>query len=377
MSQYQKQKFDELFAMKLSPCFNPFRGIKPTHALKDEVEKGALQFMEQYRLYWQESQRKRLYGQDCGGIAGYIYQMAPDREHLQIGADFAIFTFTWDDEFCDEGPTRDKPLELADAAFRTMRCFEAHDVVIDESNRYAMAGHDILQRIKHLCPAHQTTRWVNTMRQWYFTEIQKAANVARGVRPKLNDYLVTRLHSGATPTFMLNVEIVNGLDLGPDLLSDRRIFVLMEIVALATNIGGDCYGYAKEVVRTADGYNIIDVLIDEYDCSTELAFKLAFDMLANMLKRFVELRDEVLRTKHSPGAELYFQALEGYFVGAQRWCQETMRYRRLIDDTTDSQLTRPPPGFTDQWEGSSISEPSPIPSIAWWWRVGERANTLR
>lgn len=377
MGQYRDEELQELFEMKLPPCFNPFSDIKPIHPLKDEAEAGAMRFMEKYRLYWQESQRKRFYGHDCGGISGYIYPMAPDGERLQIGADFAIFTFTWDDEFCDEGPTRDKPLELADAAFRTMRCFEAHDRVIDPNNRYAMAGLDILQRVKRLCPAHMAARWVNTMRQWYFTEIHKAANVARGLRPDLNDYLFTRLHSGATPTFMLNVEVVSGLDLGPDLLSDRRLYVLKEIAALATNIGGDCYGYAKEVVRTDDGYNLVNILMDEHGCNTEQAIKLAFDMQANMIKRFVELRDEVLRTDHIAGADLYIKGLESYYVGAQQWCQETMRYRQLVDDTAERQLTLPPSGFTDRWDGPPVSEPISAPSVAWWWHVGERAGTLR
>ena len=377
MNQHHKQKTEELFERKLPPCFNPFTDIEPMHALKDEVEAGSLQFMEKYRLYWNEEQRKRVYGQDCGGIAGYIFQIAPDREHLQIGADCSIFAFAWDDDYCDEGPTRDKPMEIADAAFRTMRSFEAHDAIIDENDPYAMAGLDILQRVKQLCPPHLAARWVDTIRHWYFTEIQKAANVARGIRPNLNDYLVTRMHTGATPTFLLNVEIVNGLDLGPHLLSDRRLYVLMEITGLATNIGGDCYGYAKEVVRTDDGYNIINILMDEHGCSTEQAFKLAFDIQANMIKRFVELRDEVLRTEHIAGADIYIKALENYYVGATRWCQETMRYRRFMDDPADSRLTPPPLGFTDRWEGPPISEPGPTPSVAWWWQVGERANTLR
>ncbi|SQI39200.1 Uncharacterised protein [Serratia plymuthica] len=63
--------------MHIVPDYNPFNRQYKVHPLKAEVEKKALDFMERYRLYWTEEQRQRLYGQDCGGIAGYVYTLAP------------------------------------------------------------------------------------------------------------------------------------------------------------------------------------------------------------------------------------------------------------------------------------------------------------
>ncbi|AEF45325.1 Terpene synthase family, metal binding domain [Serratia plymuthica] len=359
--------------MHIVPDYNPFNRQYKVHPLKAEVEKKALDFMERYRLYWTEEQRQRLYGQDCGGIAGYVYTLAPNAEQLQLGADLAMIAFTWDDEFCDEGPTRDKPMEMADSAFRTIRALECHDIIVDKNDRYAVAMRDILQRVRQLSPDYLANQWVDSVRHWFFIEIQKASNVARGIRPNLSDYVVTRMHTGATPTFMLNTQIANGLELGPGLLFDRRVNALMELARTVVNWSSDCYSYFKEAERTADGYNIIDVLMDTHNLSVEAAMAMAFNMQDRMLMRFVELRDEVLNGPHDKGAEIYIDALEEYTIGGILWCQQTQRYR-FIDGTTSGRLAYTASGFTRQARGSELSEPIDIPTIAWWWQVGERAD---
>lgn len=359
--------------MHIVPDFNPFNRKYEVHPLKKEVEKKALEFMERYKLYWTEEQRQRLYGQDCGGIAGYVYTLAPNAEQLQLGADLAMIAFTWDDEFCDEGPTRDKPMEMADSAFRTIRALECHDIIVDENDRYAVAMRDILQRVRDLSPDYLANQWVDSVRHWFFIEIQKASNVARNIRPNLNDYVVTRMHTGATPTFMLNTQIANGLELGPGLLFDRRVNALMELARTIVNWSSDCYSYFKEAERTADGYNIIDVLMDTHKLSVEGAMAMAFNMQDRMLMRFVELRDEVLNSRHDKGVDVYIDALEEYTIGGILWCQETQRYR-FIDGTPTGRLAYTASGFTQQARGSALSEPINIPSIAWWWEVGERAG---
>lgn len=355
--------------MHISADYNPFSRSYHIHPLKDEVDAKSLEFMERFHLYWKEDQRKRLYGQDCGGIAGYVYPMATTAEQLQLGSDVGMLAFTWDDEFCDEGPTRNKPMELADAAFRSMRGIESHDAVVDPNDRYAAAMRDILERVRRYAPPYLALQWVDSIRHWFFIEIQKAANVARGIRPGLNDYVVTRIHTGATPTFILNIQIANGLDLGSDLLFDRRIYVLMELARLAVNWSSDCYSYFKEADRTADGYNVINVISREYGCSTDVAMNTAFNMQDRMLMRFVELRDEVLYGKHDPKVEIYIEALENYIIGGILWCQETTRYR-FLEGVETGTPTFTASGFTDKARGSALSEPVPIPAIAWWWQVG-------
>ncbi|EFX61399.1 hypothetical protein DAPPUDRAFT_273688 [Daphnia pulex] len=172
---------------------------------------------------------------------------------------------------------------------------------------------------------------------------------------------------------MLNTQIANGLELGPGLLFDRRVNALMELARTVVNWSSDCYSYFKEAERTADGYNIIDVLMDTHNLSVETAMAMAFNMQDRMLMRFVELRDEVLNGPHDKGVEIYIDALEEYTIGGILWCQETQRYR-FIDGTTSGRLAYTASGFTRQARGSELSEPIDIPTIAWWWQVGERAD---
>jgi hypothetical protein len=264
-------------------------------------------------------------------------------------------------------------MEMADSAFRTIRCLESHEIIVDEKDRYAIAMRDILLRVRKLSPDYLANQWIDSVRHWFFIEIQKASNVARGIRPNLNDYVVTRMHTGATPTFMLNTQIANGLELGPELLFDQRVNALMEITRMVVNWSSDCYSYFKEKVRTADGYNIIDVLMDTYKLDVVGAMAMAFNMQDRMLLRFVELRDEVLSSKHDKGVERYIDALEEYTIGGIRWCQETQRYR-YIDGTPSGKLAYTASGFTKKARGSELSLPIDIPHIAWWWDVGERAG---
>ena len=359
----------------LPPNYNPIEGYR-MHPLKDEVDAKALELiMERFHLYHNEPQRQRLYGEDCGGIAGYVYTKGHSAEQLQIGADVGMIAFAWDDEFCDEGPTNSRPMELTDTAFTTLRTLESHQLV-DKDDRYGLAMLDVLARVRRYSPPHVALQWTDKMRQWFFIEIQKAGNVARGIRPNLSDYIVTRMHTGCTPAFILNILIANGLDLGPDMFFDRRILALREMTTLIVNWASDCYSYFKETERTADGYNIIDVLCHERGCPSEEAMKTAFAMQDSMMLRYIELRDEVLQQYCDPRVVAYIDAMNDYIVGGILWCQETTRYR-FIEGVTTGRSTFVASGFTDQPSEMASPDPLPIASIAWWWNVGKRAKARR
>ncbi|MCG7508441.1 terpene synthase family protein [Mesorhizobium retamae] len=359
--------------IKMAPDFNPFAREFPISPFKQEVEAKSVEFMKRYGLHGTEEQLRRLPYQECGGIAGNIYPMAPNAELLQIGADFSISAFCWDDEFCDEGHTRDKPMELADAAFRTMRCLEGFDVPMDENDRFALAWRDILQRISKHAPAYLMPRWIDSIRQWFLVEIQKACNVSRKIHPNVSDYMATRLHTGASPTYIHNILISNNLDLGADLLTDRRLCAMTEITAMNPVLTSDCYSYVKEKERTGDGYNMIDVLVREQNLTFEEAMNKTIDIRDNSLKRFIELKDEVLQADGNEKVALYIEALENYIMGANKWCQETNRYR-IVEGTAMGRVAFVASGFTQDWKGPRLSEPSDVASIAWWWRIGKRAT---
>ncbi|KVE29658.1 hypothetical protein WS67_00020 [Burkholderia singularis] len=336
------------------------------HPLTAEAEHRSLEFMERYRLYWCEEQRQRLHAQNCGALMAYMFPDTDSPELLQLGTDFSMFAFAWDDEFCDDGPTRNKPMELADAAFRLQCTVDYPEVVFDENDRYAMALRDITLRLRKLASPDQARLWADTIRGWFFIEICKASNVARGIGINLSDYFPVRIYSGATLPFAHFIQIMNRLELPDSVFNDRRLCAIREIGVIIVNFVSDLYAYRKELVRSPDGYNLIDVIILEYGCSVDEAFSIAIDMHERIMQLFNRLRAAVLSEPHHPQVDLYLKAFDQYIDGGIRWCLDTLRYRS-VDGTSTSPQVVTDSGLTDVQREISV-DPLPIKSIAWWWQ---------
>ncbi|WP_324727529.1 terpene synthase family protein [Pseudomonas chlororaphis] len=359
--------------IQMSASYNPFKEPR-IHPKTDEADAKATAFGERYELYWDTAQKDRILHQFCGGLAGYLFPDASE-DLLQIAADFSMFAFAWDDQYCDEGPERDVILELSRSSFRLLRTIESLETVVYPEDNYAMALRDISLRVRKHTNTYQYLLWVDSLRNWFYMEQFKTAHVQRGVLSNLSEYCNTRMYSGASLSYIHLNHIVAQLDFSSDMLADRRVYALTEITQVAANWASDLFAFRKEAARSPDGNNAVNVISREYGCSMHEGFDIANRMLDRMINRFVVLRDEVLKSEHHPLVPQFIDVLETYIVGCIAWCQIATRYL-FVGGTDNGEAVFASPGFT-QSSSDVSTEPLPIPSIAWWWHVGEPTGPSR
>src|SRR5437868_6204870 len=80
-------------------------------------EQATWDYNDRFELYDTPQQRERLRKHESARLAGFMYTTGSD-ELLQVGSDFCLWAFAFDDEYCDEGPLSDNPSGL------TQKCWE-------------------------------------------------------------------------------------------------------------------------------------------------------------------------------------------------------------------------------------------------------------
>lgn len=345
--------------LALPAFYSPFPlEVHPDH---DEVDARTVEWMDEHGLYCDQNQRLRLARTGCGGLAAHMAASGP-RDRLQILADFTTWAFAFDDEYCDEGPLRNLPGELADAVARMHRAIESPERPIDESDRYAMALRDIRRRLDEHATPDEAEGFVEWMRSYFLIEVQKAGNTSRGVRPNLSDYTVARMYSGGGMVFVRMPAVVAGIDV-PPVLTDRRVRALTEMTATITNWDTDFFSFPKERERTGDGYNLIDAVITEYGCAEAEAITRAMAIRDRVMCLYLRLRAAVAADASRELAR-YLDTLDRYMRGVLEWIHHTNRYVHL--DGLEGACPFEPGGMTDVPSDDSRSAPE-IPAIAWWW----------
>jgi hypothetical protein len=249
-------------------------------------------------------------------------------------------------------------VELAEAISRMQRAIEIPEYPVD---RYATALQDIRMRLDTHAGPPRGEDFVHWMRGYFQTEVCKSGNVSRGLPPNLNDYVVARLYSGGM-VFPRLGPLVAGIPMPPATLADRRVHALLEMAATVCNWDSDIFSLPKELERTGDGYNLVEVVGAEYGLPVDEALTTAIAMRDRILCLYIRLRESVTAT--APELNGYLTTFESYIRGAIQWYEETDRYSYL-DGLSGSRTTQPG-GVTDT-PSDDTPGPLPLPSIMWWY----------
>jgi len=352
---------------QLPAFYCPFPPV--AHPLATQADSRSVDFMYRYGLCAGDAERARLARAGCGDLSGRECPAA-SADLLQVMSDYNIWAFAFDDEYCDEGPLRDRPGELADATARMQRCLEVPEHTVYPDDRYGASLRDMRSRLAQYATPLEADRFADLMRGYFAAEVRKAGFVARGQRPGLDDYTVVRLYSGGSIAFAELVAVCNGCPAPPRLLADRRVRAILEVAATLTDWETDVVSFGKETARTGDGFNLIDAVCQETGCGVDEAFERAMIMWDRMMTLFLRLRDRI--TTELPQLAGYVAGLGQYVRGVLDWSLATDRYVYL-DGLGDTRAFTPG-GWRDTPRDSS-TDPLPIPSISWWWRYDPAAAT--
>lgn len=352
--------------IKLPPIPQPFPAtVHPRFNVNnpelDRFEAGSRAFADRFKLYPDESQRQRLFSHLSARLAAMMYPVGRD-ELLQVGADFVMWAFAYDDEYCDEGPLSQNPYVFIRITGDIQRAAESLEYESSQ-DRYAQAMRDLVLRLHLYAPAGLASRFVDAFRTYTLTEMWRSVVP----KPSLDEYIWTRLYSGGGWAFPQLAHIIAGLELAPNEYADRRVRALAEMISSLMVWDTDPYAYVKEGLRTAaeKEHNILTVICTEFNYSFEQAFAHYLNMRVRLISLFQRLRAAVYLDA-SPAVRAYIDGLVSYYAGAAEWCFSTRRY------TSASGLES-----HGAFEGGELINVMPeesfeslgLPSVEWWWKL--------
>ncbi|WP_159395869.1 terpene synthase family protein [Streptomyces sp. 3211] len=330
-----------------------------------EIDERTVSWMHSFSLGGNGKERERMAHCRIGQL---VSRMVPDGHPggLQIFADFLTWIFTFDDEYCDEGPLGSRPGELADAVSPMLRAFESPESPIEDSaDRYSHALRDLRRRLDVYATSAQIEYLSGALGGYLLSEVRKAGYVAAGRQPRsLDSYIPMRMQNGGALAIIAFPPIVRGYEVPLSLLQTNRVRAITEMCVTISNYDADIFSYAKERVRSGDGFNIIDVICREYGCNEEEAFVLAKNMRDRIMGLFLRISD-CLPLQGIRNLDRYAAGLNRYMRGVIDWHFETDRYIYL-DGIKGSKKIVQPVGWDDSLDGLP-HDPLPVCSISWWW----------
>lgn len=371
---YKLPELPQPFPFAVHPSFCPGNAM-PFHDLdlydESPFEKVTRDYADRFELYQDDTQRTRLANIHCSWLGSMMYPTGSD-ELLQVGIDFCMWAFAYDDEYCDEGPIAGDATAFIQASVEIWRQFESPEYVLTK-DKYAIAARDLRQRLDKYAKPEQTGRFVEAMRIYLMAEMWKATNAT----PTVSDCIFMRATGGGAWAFPALGHVIANIDMTQREYEDRRVRALFEMLSSLMAWETEPHAYSKEMERGENykEHNLIRVMMREYQCDFDTAVKHYLEMRLKLLSLFLRLKKEVEKYA-SEGVKSYIETVIRYYVGATVWSQHTRRYKSIsgVSGTgtfVGGQLTEPMPE-----EYFNRTGPIDIDGVRWWWEYDPLINPI-
>lgn len=338
----------------------------------EKYSAGTVAWIDRWELYSDHQHRERLSNINCGQLATLMYPDCKSDALMQVMTDYVAWAFSFDDEYCDEGGMSEQPTASALAMQHMQRALESPEVIIDPTDRYALALRDIRQRIDTLASPLHGARFVTVQRGYFFVEINKLLHQV----PDFNDCATLRLSSGGGLVFPVLAHIAAVNPISQSDLDSRRMWAMTEMAAMIVVWDSDIYSYGKELAREPDGrqHNICAWLHYHQHCSHDDAVVQAVDIRNRTFSLYLRLRADLL-ARMSPEIKQYIRGLDGYIRGGFEWIQDNRRYR--YKNGVDGELAYVGGDIAEALPPLDEGTPIPVGSLAWWWEYDPAREAQR
>jgi hypothetical protein len=348
-----------LSEVELPPIFCPLESA--VHPQVHSVEKRAVEWIGSSEMCASEREKAWVVATHS---ADFYARFAPvaDEDRLLAAVQWVYWGFAFDDARCDSGPLSSRPAQFNALAGQVQRACETG--LAAPEDRFARVLQDLTRCFRSFAPPTQVTRFVHAHRAWLSGVAWQIGNQAAGRMPGLDEFLAMRLLSaGGHPTFAL-LELATGAEVPDRELYRPAVSALTEMAIMVASLDNDRHSLRKELGRGQADQNIYTVLMAERDLPLQQAVEEAARLRDRILRRFLEVHDQVRPTA---GADLatYVQGLRYGVRGNNEWGLRVPRYLsqgHWPDEMEDTQLL---------WAESPCDlRPGPVegaPSIAWWW----------
>lgn len=346
------------------PVFSPIPpAIHPRH---ERINEGTTAWANAFAIGSPEL-RDKLVAHNIGTFAARVLPEGRE-EVVAILADFIIWLFGVDDGLCEEGELGRDPAELTGELARMLRVAQNPEAPILAANPLADGLRDLRHRISRYATPGQEARWVDALREYFFSVVWEASHRSRQTVPGLNDYTLMRLYDGATSVVPPLLEMGHGYELHPNERDSTAVRAAAEMAYFIITWDNDLFSYHKESRAQRYYLNVLRVLEHEQRLAPAEALTVAIAQRDRVMCLFLRLRDQLAATG-SPQLRQYLENLGTFIRGAQDWGISSRRYT-TPDDPADLPLT-----FRDTPTDDS-DEALDIPAVAWWWDVLPEKETF-
>ncbi|MDI3423932.1 terpene synthase family protein [Streptomyces luteolus] len=328
-----------------------------------EVERRAVEWIDSSGMCASEREKAWVVATHS---ADFFARFAPiaDDDRLLAAVQWVYWGFAFDDARCDSGPLSNRPAQFNALAGQVQRACET-DLARPE-DRYARALQSITRSFRSFAPPTQVSRFVHAHRAWLSGVSWQIGNQAMGRMPGLDEFLSMRLlAAGGCPTFAL-LELATGAEVPDRELHRPAVSALTEMAMMVASLDNDRHSLHKELSRGQADQNIYTVLMAERGLPLQQAVDEANGLRDRVLRRFLELHDQVRPTAGTDLAT-YLQGLRYGLRGNNEWGLRVPRYLsqgHWPDEREDTLLE-----WADEPCDVRPGPPAGAPGIAWWWEA--------
>jgi Terpene synthase family 2, C-terminal metal binding len=291
------------------------------------AEAATLEWADRFGLAEDPAVRRRLAATRSARLAGRVSPRAT-LPGLLLNTDWQTWLFLFDDAFCDESELGARPTAMIGLAAQVLAVVETGQVPPTEPGpvgAFLAALADLRDRLAALATPGQLARFTAAVTGYLLALTWEAAHREAGVPASLREYQVMRRHSGAVPTCLALIEVVNGFELPERVVRQARLDEVSAAAADATSWANDILSYPKEVRRSTHVLSLPAVLAREYGISAAQALREAAALYDERLRAYQELEAPLL-AEGNPLVNLYLADLRAWIAGNLAWSYETGRY---------------------------------------------------
>ncbi|MEU6963486.1 selina-4(15),7(11)-diene synthase [Streptomyces chrestomyceticus] len=295
------------------------------------------------------------------GIGGFSARILPDgrEEVVSLLADFVLWLFGVDDGYCEESDLGHDPGALTGVLHRLLRVAQNPEAPVLPGDSLAEGLRDLRHRIARHGTDGQAARWIDALREYFFSVVWEASYRRSGAVPSLPDYTLMRLYDGATSVVLPMLEMGHGYELQPHERDHKSVRAAAEMASFIITWDNDIFSHHKESRGPGYYLNVLRVLQNEYGISQDEALTTAIAQRDRVMTLFMRLTAH-LRPQASPQLRQYLHNLGTFIRGSQDWGITSLRYTTPDDPARLPSTLRSTP--TDDSRA-----PLDIPVISWWW----------
>lgn len=343
--------------LTVPPIYAPIPpAIHPRHAV---IDARTAAWAESFEIGSPEL-RSRLVRHDIGTFCARILPEGRE-EVVSLLADFVLWLFGVDDGYCEESDLGHRPGDLVGVLHRLLRVAQDPEGPFLLADPLANGLRDLRARIDRFGTYAQATRWVDALREYFFSVVWEADHRRAGTVPNLDDYTLMRLYDGAATVVFPLLEMGHDYELTPQERDHPATRALCEMTSFIISWDNDIFSHHKEVSGKGFYLNALRVLQHQDGLSPAAALATAIAQRDRVMCLYLRLHDDRAGTA-SPRLRRYLSSLRHFVRATQDWSVSSRRY------TTPDNPADLPSSFRSTPTDAG-TEPLDIPVIRWWWSL--------